>query len=587
MYMLLLRMILFAQLSAPQLSISSQTDWSGGSGYPGPVTEWRGVFSTSSSVYSMEAGSLCLLMVPDIRETEILLSEQVACDFQCWGDINLDGYDDYLVVTSQDSIIWFENSGDTISVWPVQYIAHIPDIRTIELMERSGGTPRFVVNYWSGDSSFVDVYRRYPSGSWNSYRLGNLGESGYGTGARTGYVDDNDTQDVVGWKWGWDEVSVWWDADPDAFQFLLSPHCPTDVFIFDGDGDGDGELAVDKSWYPETQVFWNEGGSWPASLLPDFFYGYELDAGDLDQDGTCELAGISYSLMYLFRRYVDWTYTIFPGHSEFCSFINLNNDSLLDIAGFYNGVFGFHYNKYPPGTFQHIQYETECYGYRMYRSDVNGDQKDDLVLSFVGTGESRWYDLDASLSTEGMLESSILYLGCDPDWSAIDWTSYTPSGTSVEFQIRASDDPEQMGPWSDTLLSPCSLEGILEDGDSYLQYKVVLRTDDPSTSPVLEEVSFYWDPLGIAPGEGGGPWLRAVPSNPARVPVYLDCCLPRMSDMTLMVFDVSGRLIFRSHLEEAHAGIHRCSLCHLRPGVYFGRMSAGDSTASVRFIVID
>jgi hypothetical protein len=551
------------------------------------VTEWRGVFSTSSGIYTLDEGILSLAIAPDIKETEVLLAEPVSCSRHLWGDIDLDGFADYLVVTSDGSIIWFQNPADTVSLWPAQNIAVIPEIETIEFIHRNGGTRSFVVNYACGDSSIVDIYSRSASGNWYSYRMGNLGDSAYSTGASPGNVDDNDTPDIVCWKWGYDDVSVWWNMDPDSLEHLVSPHTPSDVFIFDGDGDGDGELAIDKSWYPETSVFWNGGGSWPASTLPDFFYSYGLDAGDIDQDGTCELVGVSYSKMYLFRRYVDWTYVILPGNSDFCSFIHLDGDDHLDIAGYFNGIFRFYYNNDPPGTFQYIPWETECWGYRMYRADVSGDFRDDLVLSSAATGDSRWYDLEASLSQEGFLESSILYLGCDPDWSAIDWISYTPTGTYVEFQVRASDDPEQMGPWSDTLFSPCSLEGILDDFDSYLQYRVILRTDDPSASPVLEEVSFSWDPLGIIPGEGDGPWLRAVPSNPVRGSVSLDCCLPRMSEMTVMVFDVSGRMIFRSYLEGAQAGIHQCSLGYLRPGVYFGRLLAGDSMASVRFIVID
>ena len=58
-----------------------------------------------------------------------------------------------------------------------------------------------------------------------------------------------------------------------------------------------------------------------------------------------------------------------------------------------------------------------------------------------------------------------------------------------------------MGVWSDTLTSPCSLAGILQDGRRYVQYKVILSTSNPDSTSILNDVIISWNPLGI----GGDP----------------------------------------------------------------------------------
>ncbi len=69
--------------------------------------------------------------------------------------------------------------------------------------------------------------------------------------------------------------------------------------------------------------------------------------------------------------------------------------------------------------------------------------------------------------------------------------------------------------------------------------------------------------------------------------VALDYFLPRTSDATILVFDVTGRLVLLNSLEEEQVGIHQMYLGDLQPGVYFGRMIAGGSTVSIRFLVIE
>ncbi|NLP04500.1 VCBS repeat-containing protein, partial [Candidatus Fermentibacteria bacterium] len=106
-------------------------------------------------------------------------------------------------------------------------------------------------------------------------------------------------------------------------------------------------------------------------------------------------------------------------------------------------------------------------------------------------------------STNGWMDSSILSLGCDPSWDCISWTASVPFDASLGIQVRASDNPGDMGEWSSMLTEPGSLVGLLGDGYSYLQYRLVMTAGPSGLLPALHGISFAFDVLGT--GEGGDP----------------------------------------------------------------------------------
>lgn len=120
----------------------------------------------------------------------------------------------------------------------------------------------------------------------------------------------------------------------------------------------------------------------------------------------------------------------------------------------------------------------------IYAADVDGDGDMDVLGAAYDADDIIWWEV-IGYSPEGSLQSSVLDVQESPDWQMIDWTCSEPSGTSVAFQVKASDNSASMGPWSDTLTIPCSLDGILTDGDSLFQYKTIFTTSDPDSTPVL------------------------------------------------------------------------------------------------------
>ena len=147
-----------------------------------------------------------------------------------------------------------------------------------------------------------------------------------------------------------------------------------------------------------------------------------------------------------------------------------------------------------------------------------------------------------------------------------------------------------MGAWSDTLHDPCSLLGLLTEGDSYFQYKAILQSSIPSATPVLNDITITWDPLGI--GETTEPIppviaLLPIAPNPVTGSPVIRFGLPEPASVHLSIFDLSGRFISEIPGDEYSPGYHDVLLEYLSPGVYFCRMISGDFTATQRFVVID
>jgi hypothetical protein len=144
-----------------------------------------------------------------------------------------------------------------------------------------------------------------------------------------------------------------------------------------------------------------------------------------------------------------------------------------------------------------------------------------------------------------------------------------------------------MGAWSDTLSIPCLLEGILADGDQYVQYRVILETSDPVSTPTLFDVMLTWDPMGIEGGEDPA-ILALLPfsPNPSSLPA-VRFSLPESASVAFSIFDLSGRLVSMINGEEYSPGYHDVLLDDLSSGVYFCRMISDDFTATQRFVVIE
>ena len=123
------------------------------------------------------------------------------------------------------------------------------------------------------------------------------------------------------------------------------------------------------------------------------------------------------------------------------------------------------------------------------------------------------------------------------------------------FQVRSSDDPGDLGTWSGDITSPGSLGGDL---DRYVQYRVLMETTHPGSSPVLEDITFRADQSGIDTDvvDLSEPRLSAEP-NPFNPYVSISFGLETAGMVRLSAFDVRGRMVRRIADAYLQAGEHR------------------------------
>jgi hypothetical protein len=215
----------------------------------------------------------------------------------------------------------------------------------------------------------------------------------------------------------------------------------------------------------------------------------------------------------------------------------------------------------------------------------------DILAVFNNGMGFHWWERKIG-PAQASLVSSILYLQCDPDWGALSCSASIPSGTSLGVLVRASDNYADMGSWSDTLASPCSLEGILSDNCSYLQYMVILETIDIKAPPELYSITFDYNSVAIGDGYAlmaPSIALQGVFPNPAHEVASVHFSLLEPASVTVRVFDVAGRLMAETSASEAEtsSGANSISLDDLAPGVYFCVMSTEGFEAARRFVVVE
>lgn len=135
---------------------------------------------------------------------------------------------------------------------------------------------------------------------------------------------------------------------------------------------------------------------------------------------------------------------------------------------------------------------------------------------YAGTGNiGSIYAAPAGVAMQGTYESPVRDCQLSSKWGMISWTADVPKGTSLTLQTRTGDVAEPDSSWSAWSL-PYTASGakIASPPGRYVQYLATLKTDDPSATPVLKDVSIVYLTKNQAPKvtltspKGGEKWAR-------------------------------------------------------------------------------
>jgi len=580
---------------------SVQTDWSGGSGVLGPVIDWDNEFYQSSCIdWADYPGSLRL---PGYLEHTIDGDFNGAISVYP-EDIDGDGDMDVLgAAYLDDDIVWWENVDGTGTSWTEHTIdANFNGVRSIHSEDINGDGDMdvigaaFIANniaYWENtDGSGTSWFERTIDGNF--------------AGAISVYSEDingDGDMDVLGAAYDANSIAYWENADGSGtswYERTVDGDFAGAISVYSEDIDGDGDMDVLGAAYLDDDIAWweNDNGSgtaWSKHIIyGNFDYASSVCSEDIDGDGDMDVLGAALTGRITWWENIGsatvwWERNIvsdFNGARSVHS-ADMDGDGDMDVlaAASLDDDITWWENLDGSGTSwtEHVVDGNFNGAWSVHPEDLNGDGDMDVLGAAVNAHDIAWWDLTPT----GWLESSIYDIQQDPDWDYLEWNCQTPSGTSVSFQVRASDDHTAMGAWSDTLLIPSLLQGILADGDQYVQYRVILETSNPNITPVLFDLMLSWDPMGIEGGENPAV-LALLPfsPNPSSSPA-VRFGLPEPASVELSVFDLSGRLVRENHGEEYSAGYHDVLLEDLSPGIYFCRMVSGDFTATQRFVVID
>ncbi|MCD4848004.1 MAG: T9SS type A sorting domain-containing protein [Candidatus Aegiribacteria sp.] len=587
---------------------ATQTDWSGGPymyGY-GPVIDWSNTFDFYTDIYwESFPGSLSLQNVIDHTVDGDNVSSLFSEDIDGDGDMDILGTE-----TSEYEAKWWENVDGSGTSWTEHTLCEeTVDATSIysEDIDDDGDMDILTVSYLSYEIIWwenIDGFGTY----WTKHTVGDFL---YPISVYSDDIDSDGDMDVLSASQTANEIAWWENTDGSGtnwtkhnIDFIVGG--PNSAYSEDIDGDGDMDV-IGAAFEADDIIWWENingsGTSWNEITIDGNFdgaisaYSEDIDGdGDMDVLGTAIIddditwweningSGTSWNVHTIDEDF-DGAYSVY---SE-----DMDDDGDMDVlgaAGVADDITWWE-NIDGSGTVwtEHTVDEYFNGARYAYPVDIDGDGEMDILGGGSFPSDITWWDLNG-YSSEGSLESTVLDEGgYIPEWVYLDWSSQTPLGTSVLFQVRASDDHTNMGAWSDTLTTPCSLDGILNVGDTYVQYRAILETSNPYNTPILNDVTITWNRLGIGdtsePTPQGTELFHIAPNPTAGSPI-IRFGLTESAYVSISIFDLPGRLVSEIHGDEYSSGYHDVLLGDLSPGIYFCRMTSGDFAATQRFVVI-
>lgn len=588
-----------------------QTDWSGGDGIWGPVFDWGNEFYMDMNIQCY-TNPLNIMLLKTMSQSP--LEYTVDEDFDgaqsvYSADINGDGYMDILgAAFTDDDITWWENVDGSGTSWTEYTVngdftgassVYSADINGDGYMDVLGaGFDNDDITWWENiDGSGT---------SWTE----NIVDWGF-YGAQSVYsadINGDGCMDILGAA-DYASSITWWENN-DGTGTSWTERTVDGAYdgaksVYATDINGDGYMDILGAAFVGDEITWWEnmdgsGTSWTEHTVDGDFNGVKsVCSADINGDGYMDVLGAAYvANTVTWWENADGSGTSWTEHILDSSFNNassvysadIDGDGDMDILGAASSDYCIIWweNVNGSGTTwtEHIVDGDFVWPISVYSADINGDGCMDVLGAAYIDDDIAWWDLNEFLP-EGSLESSVLDVQVSPDWQFMDWTCTEPSGTSVVFQVRASDNPSSMGTWSDTLAFPYTLEGILTDEDNYFQYRAILNTTNLLITPVLHDVTVTWNPVGIEGESGFGVYaLYGVQPNPTFNDARLVFAVPVDTQAELTVYDLTGRII-QSINGEYEQGVHEVMLDDLACGVYFVQMTSEEFVAMQHFVVIE
>ena len=428
---------------------ANQTDWSGGDGVPGPVTDWGDQFDTSTDInWSGVPGEIGLsraVLDPTIEHSVDGGFDGAYSVYAA--DVDGDSDMDILGAAAiAKDITWWENADGSGTSWTEHtvddefdgvrsvYAADVDDDGDLDVL---GAGSFSDITWWENDDG---------SGtSWTEHTVDGSFDGAYSVYAAD--VDGDDDLDVLGAAYIADDITWWENTDGSGTSWTENTVDGSfdgagSVYAADVDGDGDMDVqgaanyADDITWWENTD---GSGTSWDEqNLIIDFDYAVSVYAADVDGDDDLDILGAAnYAGDIRWWENDDgsgWDVHIvdddFDGvRSVYAA--DVDGDDDLDILGAadYADDITWWENTDGSGTswIEHTV-DDEFDGARsVYAADVDGDDDLDVLGAAAHADDITWWEV-TGFTDNGVLTSSIRDTETDDlEWGAIDADADVPT----------------------------------------------------------------------------------------------------------------------------------------------------------------
>jgi len=496
---------------------ATQSDWSGGPGFVGPVLEWGAGFTAVDAVaWRAIPDQIALATSPVSSPDRATFPGEAEGAIKVYAaDIDIDGDTDVLGNAYYgNELLLFVNDGGSPPSWE----RHVIDDEFVEALAVSvvdldgDGLPDIL----GGSAAGAEVaWWRNLGGSppaWSRWTIDDAVPGAHDVAGAD--LDDDGDVDVIAVSFEDDEI-LWWRNDGGAGttwrRFIIASafDYPTKVAIADVDHDGDLDV-YGVAWHDRQIAWWrNEGGDpieWTGEIIGEGFTGaHWVHAADVDDDGWIDVMGAAMDLGQVawWRNdgadQTSWQKTVITRSLSGAVSVaagDLDGDGDLDVAGAgWDGTGRMAWFDNVDGQGATWEFHSIDRSFDQSSSVHVADVDDNGSLDVLGSswelGALAWWRV-GDFAEQGSLTSSILDCGGPVEWVSCDWRAEEPGSTVLTVEVRVSRDLDQMGIWMP--LGPGEGCSGLPNGARYLQYRVLLDSTSATESPILEEISFTWEP---------------------------------------------------------------------------------------------
>jgi hypothetical protein len=583
-----------------------QTDWAGGGGVLGPVTQWGNLFSTAQGIdWASPPGALALLSaLPYPHSVTSSYGEPACVDA---GDLDGDRDPDLVGAAYQGgAVAWWENDGSG-GGWVEHTIAtgfggaasvHVADIDAdgdADVAATAEGS--HTVAWWENDGA---------GGGWTAHIVDATASGPYCV-CSADFDGDLDL-DLCGALFYPADI-VWWENTDGAgtawVKHTIDPSFIGAWWTVAVDIDADTDLDIVGAGFGAGDVCWWENGgngsTWTKHIICDSFpHALNVRAADMDGDGDPDAVGASNDgrLAWWENDGPTGTWAEHPVDEGLAGpfsarVADLDGDLDADvISNERNGDRVMWYENVAAGTswLRHPVDETSDGPNDVLAADVDGDGAQEVIASFSWDNSVLWYEPVSECVTAGSLDSSVLDSGGPVEgWGSITWNCTTPAGTSVSVEVRASNDSGNLGAWSEVAASGDDLSAYVADGTRYFQYRISLATANASTSPGVDEIRVAYD-SSTDVGEGDSGQVRFPSCGMLNSPSRSDAAtirftIPSECAIELSIYDASGRMLETVAKGTYPAGVHAATVRGLLNGIYLYSLRAGEFRGAGKMVV--